>query len=100
MRDLVEARFDVTFEHPLVAVGCQHVDLSDGVVGSTTRTEPIARWVEVRFEDGFEDQLQAGLHDPVPHSRDPETTGLARRLGDRPLFDRERLERSGFELGS
>lgn len=88
MRDLVEARLDITFQHPLVAVGCQHVDLGDGVMRSTSRTEPIATWVEVRFEDGFEDQLHAGLHDPVPIGGDAQSSELARRLGDHPLLDR------------
>ena len=100
MRDLVEACFDVTFEHPVVTVGCQHVDLSNRVMRSTRRTEPVTARVEVRLEDRLEDQLQAGLHDPVPDRGNPETSELARRFGNHPLFDRERLERLGFELGS
>lgn len=100
MRDLVEARLDVSFEHPLVAIGCQHVDLSDRVMRSTSRTEPVAARVEVRLEDRLEDQLEAGLHDPVPDSRDAESAELARRLGDHPLLDRERLEAVGLELCS
>ena len=68
--DLVEARLDVTFEHPLVAIGCQHVNLSHGVVGPPTRAEPVGAREEIRLEDGLEDQLDAGLHDTVPGGGD------------------------------
>lgn len=56
--------------------------------------------MEVRLEDRLEDQLQAGLHNPVPDRRDAQTPELARRLWDHLLLDRERFETAGFELSS
>ena len=41
--------------------------------------------MEVRLKDRLQHQLQRGLHDPVGGGGDPETTQLARRLGDRLL---------------
>jgi site-specific DNA recombinase len=55
--DLVEARRDVTFEHHLIRVGGQHVNLGDGVMGSATRAEAVAARLEVRLEDRLENQL-------------------------------------------
>src|SRR6266508_2433770 len=65
--DLVEARLDVRFEHPLVIAsrGAKEVDLSDGVLGSAPRAEAVGAWLEVRFEDRLQHQLQGGLHHPV-----------------------------------
>jgi hypothetical protein len=34
MVDRVEARLDVTFQHPLIGVGAEQVDLGDGVLGA------------------------------------------------------------------
>ena len=72
MRNLVEARRDVTFEHPLIGAGGQVVDLGDGVLGSALRAEAVTNRLEVRFENGLEDQFQGSLHDPVPGGGDPE----------------------------
>src|SRR5215207_1585054 len=85
--DLVEARRDVGLQHPLVVpIGrCEVVDLGDGVLGSALGMEPVGARVEVRLEDRLEHQLQRGLHDPIGGRGDPESTELARRLGDRLL---------------
>jgi hypothetical protein len=54
--------------------------------------------VEPGLEDRLEDQLQAGLHDPVRRCRDPQRTQLAVRLGDHPLPHRQRRELARLEL--
>jgi len=83
--DLIEARRDVTFQHPGVALGGEHVNLGDGVVGPTTRTEAVATRLEVRLEDRLKDQLHAGLHTSVPGGGDAEAAELSRRLGNHPF---------------
>ena len=87
MIDLVEACRDVGLEHPLVIpIGRSEVmNLGDGVLGSALRAEAIGAWLEVRFEDRLEHQLQGGLHYPVGCGRDPQASDLARSLGDRLL---------------
>ncbi len=65
VRNLVEARFDVRLEHPLVGAGGDVVDLSDGVLRPALRTEAVAARLEVRLVDWLEYQLQRGLHDAV-----------------------------------
>jgi len=81
MRDLVEACLDVTFEHPFVAVGCQHVNLGDRVLGPTLRAEAIGAWLEVRLEDRFEDQLERRLHRAVGSGGNPSERNEPLRLG-------------------
>ena len=54
--DLVEARRDVTLQHPLVGAGTEVVDLGDGVLGSASGTEAVAARLEVRLEDWLEHQ--------------------------------------------
>jgi hypothetical protein len=51
MRDFVEARFDVTLDHPLIGAAGQVVDLGDGVLGSASGAEAIGTWLKVRLED-------------------------------------------------
>jgi hypothetical protein len=41
------------------------MNLGDGVLGSALRAEAIGTWLEVRLENGFEHQLQRGLHHSV-----------------------------------
>ncbi len=96
--DLVEARRDVTFQHPGVVIGCQHVNLGDGVVGPASRTEAVTARLEVRLEDRLEDQLQAGLHAAVPGGGDAEAPELARRLGDHPFPHGQRHEPPCLEV--
>ena len=100
MVDLVEAGRDVTFKHPGVTVGCEHVDLGDGVVCSASRTEAVAARLEVRLEDRLEDQLEAGLHYPVSGGRDAQVPELARSLGDHPLPHGQRHKPPSLEIVS
>ena len=97
--DVVEARFDVCFQHPLVAVAGEHVHLSDGVMRTSARTEAVRTRLEVRLEDGLEHEFQGRLHHPVTGGRDSQPTLLAARLGDHPFTHRQRLERAGLEIG-
>ncbi len=98
MRDFVEAGRDVPFEHPLIRVGAQEMDLGDGVLGPSAGAEAVGARLEVRLEDGFEDQLERGLHDPVLGCGDAQGSGLPVGLGDLALSGRQRLERSGLQL--
>jgi len=66
--DLVEARRDVTLEHPGVALSGEHVDLGDGVVRPATRTEAVGTGLEVRLIDRLEHQLQRALNDAIPNN--------------------------------
>jgi hypothetical protein len=100
--DRVKARLDIRIEHPPVSAGAVIVDLSDGVVCPPPGPEPIGDRLEVGLEDGFQDQLQRGLHDPVGHRRNTEASDLPRpsRLRDLPLPYRQRPERALPELGA
>ena len=60
--DLVETGRDVTFEHPGIALGGEHVNLGNRVVSPATRAEAVTTRLEVRLEDRFENQFEAGLH--------------------------------------
>src|SRR6266567_8220114 len=68
MRDFVEARLDVTFQHPLVGVLGEVVRLGDRVMRPALRTEPVGTRVEVRLEDPA----------PGPASKTPGPPGPAR----------------------
>ncbi len=96
--DLVEARPDVTLEHPLIADTGQVTDLGDGGLGSASGTEPVRARAEVRLEDWLQHQLQGRLHDPVTNGRDAKPAEFAAGLGDHPLPHRQRLEPSGLEI--
>jgi hypothetical protein len=52
--DLVEARRDVTLEHPLITTRRELVDLGDGVMGPASGAEAVTRRLEVRLEDRLE----------------------------------------------
>ena len=70
--DLIEAGRDVAFQHPLIPMGCQQVDLGDGVLRPAPGAEPVGARVEVRLEDRLQHQLERGLDHPVPDGRDPQ----------------------------
>jgi hypothetical protein len=94
--DLVEARFDVPFEHPVVIVGRVEEDLFDGVLSPAPRTEAVTARRKTRLEYRLQYQLEGGLHGPVacggdtqapepasflryeflPHGQGDEPTGL------------------------
>jgi hypothetical protein len=83
--DVVEARFDVTLQHPLIGAGGELVNLGDRVLCSAPRTEPVGTRVEIRLEDRLQHQLQGRLRGAVPHGRDPQPAQLATGFGDHPL---------------
>jgi len=98
--DLVEARFDVCLEHPLVVSRgrAEVVDLRDRVLRSASWAEAIGTWLEVRLEDRLEHQFQRGLHDPIGDSRDPQPADLAAGFGNRLLPRALRREPTGLEI--
>jgi hypothetical protein len=65
MRNLVEARFDVSFQHPLVGMGGVEEDLLDGILGSALRAEAVTARHEVRLQDRFQHQFHGSLHSSV-----------------------------------
>jgi hypothetical protein len=97
--DLIEAGRDVAFQHPLIPMGCQQVDLGDGVLRPAARAEPVRARVEVRLEDRLQHQLERGLDHPVPDGRDPQPALLAAGLGDQPLPHRQRHKPPGLQVG-
>ncbi len=101
VRAVVEGRLDVRIKHPLVTPGAVEVDLSDRVLGSPLRPEPVRARLEVRLEDGFQHQLQRGLDDPVRDARYAQLAELSRpsRLGNQPFPHRQRPERAVLEGG-
>eukprot|EP01093_Parvamoeba_rugata_P001963 TRINITY_DN12470_c0_g1_i1.p2 TRINITY_DN12470_c0_g1~~TRINITY_DN12470_c0_g1_i1.p2 ORF type:complete len:110 (+),score=4.70 TRINITY_DN12470_c0_g1_i1:574-903(+) len=52
------------------------------MVTTASRTVPVARRVEVRLEDRFDDAAQRLLHHPVPNRRNAQQTLTAVILGD------------------
>jgi hypothetical protein len=97
--DLIKAGRDVAFQHPLIPMGCQQVDLGDGVLRPAARAEPVRARVEVRLEDRLQHQLERGLDHPVPDGRDPQAALLAAGLGDQPLPHRQRHKPPGLQVG-
>src|SRR5215211_4010133 len=99
MVDHVEARFDVTFQHPLIGAGGELVNLRDRVLGSPSGTEAIRAWLEVRLQDRLQHQLEGRLRGAIPHGRDAQPSQLAAaRLGDHPFPHRKWSEPPRFEI--
>ena len=100
MVDLVEARFDVRLQHPLIGVGGVEEDLLDGVLGPAPRAEAVAARLEVRLEDGLEHQLEGCLHGAVACGGDAKPTKLSRAFRDELLPHRQGDEPPGLEIVS
>src|SRR5215217_7467612 len=99
MVDHVEARFDVTFQHPLIGAGGELVNLRDRVLGSPSGTEAIRAWLEVRLQDRLQHQLEGRLRGAIPRGRDAQPSQLAAtRLGDHPFPHRKWSEPPRFEI--
>jgi hypothetical protein len=98
MRNLIETRSDVTFEHPLVAPLGIKADLLNGVLSPPFR--PTRNWTgRNRLQDRFQHQLQRSLHNTVSNSGNTESTFLtAARLRDHTLPHRQRLEGPRLQL--
>jgi hypothetical protein len=82
--DVVEARLDVSVEHPPpTLVGCL-ADSLEGLVRRTLRAEPEAHRMEVSLEDRLKDDLRCRHDHPVGNGGDAERSGLPwpARLGD------------------
>jgi len=80
-------------------MGCQKVDLGDGVLGAAPGAEPVGARVEVRLEDRLQHQLERGLDHPIPDGRDPQPALLAAGLWDQPLPHRQRHKPPGLQVG-
>jgi hypothetical protein len=61
----VEARLDVSLEHPLVRVNGEKMDLGDGVLCAPLRPEAVTRRLEVRLENRLQYQLERRLNHSV-----------------------------------
>ena len=90
--DIVEAGGDVPFDHPLIALGGEFVDLGDGILGPPSRPIPVTVRVEVDLEDRFQDQLEGHLRHPIPQGGDAEQAQFPALLRYRHLPDRQRGE--------
>lgn len=91
VRDLIEARLDIRFQHPLIRAGPQKADLGDRVLCPALRAESLGTRMELRLEDRLRHQFQGRLHDPVGHCRHTEQTNSATmRLRDLHTFHRRR----------
>lgn len=66
------------------------MDLSDRVMGSASRPEPVGARFEIGLEDRLEHRLQGSLNHPVADRWNPEATEFPSALGDLPLLDRQR----------
>jgi len=99
MRYVVEARLDITVQHPLIRAGRQKVDLSDSVMRTPFRTEPVRARAKTRLEDGLEHQLQRRLDHPVGHSGNTQPAKFPIRLRDHLLPHRRRHERARLQRG-
>src|ERR1019366_1270495 len=74
------------------------MNLGDGVLGSALRAEAIGTWLEVRLENGFEHQLQRGLHHSVGSGWDAKAAEFPARLGYHRLPHRHREESACLEV--
>jgi hypothetical protein len=97
----VKAGLDISIQHPLIALGAEMMNLSDCVLGSPPRPEPVGDRLEVGLEDRFQHQLQRRLDDPVRDHGNPESPNLSRpaRLGNQSLPHRQRSEQAGLQIG-
>ncbi len=87
MRNRVEVGREVGVEHLRVAPGEVGADLLHGLVGVLLRAEAVGARLEVRLEDGLQDQAGRGLDHPVPHGGDAEGPLAATPLGDQHTPD-------------
>jgi hypothetical protein len=101
VRDFVETALDVGVERPQPAAVDGRPDRLQRVVGRTLRAKPVARRVEVGFEDRLEHDPRRRHHHPVGHRGNTERPGLPRsaRLGDMDPPQRPRPVSAGAQLG-
>ena len=86
MVDLVEARFDICLEHPLVIPSGRGevVDLGDSVLGSALRAEAVLHGLKSASKIGSSTSFNDACTTRSSGSRDPQAADFARRLGDHP----------------
>ena len=98
MVDLVEARFDVPLQHPLIGVGGVEEDLLDGVLSPAPGAEAVGTRLEIRLKDRLQHQLEGSLHGPVTRGRDAKPAKLPRLLADQLLPHGQRNELPGLQI--
>lgn len=93
--DPVEARLDIRVQHPPVAPGAEHMDLSDRVVRPPPGPESVRDRQKVGLEDRFQYELQRRLDHPVGDRGNAQLADLPRAagLGDLALTDRQGAKR-------
>ena len=82
MRNGVEVRLEIRINDIAIVGSQQRLHPAQCILGAATRTKTIAVRGKRHVEDRFEDQTQGGLHDAVPHGRNPERAPLARAFGN------------------
>ena len=96
---LVEARRDVGFEHPVVLAGAEVVDLGDRVLGPTFGAKTVTHRLKIRLKDRLQDQHQGSLHQPIHRAGNTQPSELPRLagLGNQSFPRRQRTERAALQ---
>ena len=90
MVEVVKSPLDVGIDHPLFpTIGAgQYVDLADGIVAASARSEPITTAFELRLPVWFPSILDHRLKGSVHDGRDPQGSLFAVGLGNVHTSDR------------
>lgn len=70
MRDFIEARLDVSFEHPCETTSHELLTTEDGMVSVSMRPKPVRVIVEFHLKDRFQGHANGFLDDLVPEAGD------------------------------
>jgi site-specific DNA recombinase len=99
MRDLIEARRDVTLDDPLIRAARQVSGLGDRVMSPPTGAKAVAARQEVRLQDRLQHQGQGRLDHPVGDGGDPQPALFTARLRDHPFPHRHWPETAVLQRG-
>jgi hypothetical protein len=91
MVDVVEARLDVSVEHPPPSLVGRPADRLQGIVRRPFRAEPETHRGEVGLEDRFEHDLRRRHHHPIGDGGNAQRPGLTRPARLRDVHPPQRL---------